>query len=325
MEDENQFDWVPFYKELAEKLLPYKDNRQALLPKVRQIFEQTGITMPSLESDNQLVDIDPFTIYGFFNKHLKKDNRKNIISTIAKIFHLSVPIPTSSAGIPVVNNQNAVFYPKLPKRDENDIPNLWKLFETALAYAKNRTAENRLKVSHYFDLAINIFGDGNSKITMGLYWIAPDVFLNLDKCNIDYIYKTGNLDKDFIKTLPEVKDKKDEKMSASTYFSITDKLDTYLQSKDSPFKNFMELSLAAWIYVGQHNKEQQTQSQDVNDETKVSNPKTYGKANFLQDVYMAEKKYDTLVALLQRKKNVILQGAPGVGKTYAAKRLAYSR
>lgn len=31
-----------------------------------------------------------------------------------------------------------------------------------------------------------------------------------------------------------------------------------------------------------------------------------------------------LVSLLRRKKNVILQGAPGVGKTYAAKRLAYS-
>ena len=32
----------------------------------------------------------------------------------------------------------------------------------------------------------------------------------------------------------------------------------------------------------------------------------------------------TLVNLLRKKKNVILQGAPGVGKTYAAKRLAYS-
>ena len=39
---------------------------------------------------------------------------------------------------------------------------------------------------------------------------------------------------------------------------------------------------------------------------------------------MDENKYDTLVSVLENKKNIILQGAPGVGKTYAAKRLAYS-
>ena len=50
----------------------------------------------------------------------------------------------------------------------------------------------------------------------------------------------------------------------------------------------------------------------------------YGKDQFLADVYMTEEKYDTLVALLSKKQNIILQGAPGVGKTFAAKRLAYS-
>ena len=51
---------------------------------------------------------------------------------------------------------------------------------------------------------------------------------------------------------------------------------------------------------------------------------SYTKADFLHDVFLSEQRYDVLVSLLRRKKNVILQGAPGVGKTYAAKRLAYS-
>lgn len=51
---------------------------------------------------------------------------------------------------------------------------------------------------------------------------------------------------------------------------------------------------------------------------------SYTKEDFLGQVYMTEEQYDTLAALLQNKKNLILQGAPGVGKTYAAKRLAYS-
>ena len=50
----------------------------------------------------------------------------------------------------------------------------------------------------------------------------------------------------------------------------------------------------------------------------------YSKEDFLKEVYMSEERYEVLKSLLLRKKNVILQGAPGVGKTYAAKRLAFS-
>ncbi len=50
----------------------------------------------------------------------------------------------------------------------------------------------------------------------------------------------------------------------------------------------------------------------------------YTKANFLEDVFMTENQYETLAAILKKKKNIILQGAPGVGKTYAATRLAYA-
>lgn len=50
----------------------------------------------------------------------------------------------------------------------------------------------------------------------------------------------------------------------------------------------------------------------------------YSKQDFLNAVYMKEARYNDLEALLRNKKNVILQGAPGVGKTFAAKRLAYA-
>ena len=50
----------------------------------------------------------------------------------------------------------------------------------------------------------------------------------------------------------------------------------------------------------------------------------YSVEKFLEEVYMDRKRYDAIMGLLRAKKNIILQGAPGVGKTYAAKRLAYS-
>ena len=50
----------------------------------------------------------------------------------------------------------------------------------------------------------------------------------------------------------------------------------------------------------------------------------YTDKDFLEEVYMDEQHLQTMKSLLLRKKNLILQGAPGVGKTYAAKRLAYA-
>lgn len=50
----------------------------------------------------------------------------------------------------------------------------------------------------------------------------------------------------------------------------------------------------------------------------------YNKEIFLNEVYFDENDYDELRSLILKRKNVILQGAPGVGKTYIAKRIVYS-
>lgn len=50
----------------------------------------------------------------------------------------------------------------------------------------------------------------------------------------------------------------------------------------------------------------------------------YTKKDFLNEVFLPEDDYDKLCALLLDKQNIILQGSPGVGKTFSAKRLAYS-
>lgn len=57
---------------------------------------------------------------------------------------------------------------------------------------------------------------------------------------------------------------------------------------------------------------------------KKSSEDYYDKKSFLNEVFMKNDEYERLSNLLLRKKNIILQGAPGVGKTFAAKRLAYS-
>lgn len=64
---------------------------------------------------------------------------------------------------------------------------------------------------------------------------------------------------------------------------------------------------------------------DENDEAAPTTPtETYTRENFLKEVYMSGEDFDTLQRLVRMKKNVILQGAPGVGKTFCARRLAWA-
>ncbi len=458
---------------------------------MRKIYEITGINLPTLEKDNQIIDIDPFTFFGLFNKKLTDANRLSILKVIAELFDVKAPVPTAFDSIPVLNPQNATFYYFIPDRGDDDIQDLWELFDAALAYAKNPTPETIAQVSKYFDRCINKKGNGNSKITMGLYWIAPNALLNLDQRNTWYIYESGKLPEELVKTLPEI----EAKIPSEKYFDIVEKLRAYLQSGESELKDFKELSFEAWRYSEQVNQEQaaakKAEAQRDNqgaaiadegietvhywiyspgdgaafwdefynagimgigwdkigdlsvynskDEMKqamkekidpsrpyknaahatwqfanemkpgdivfvkkgmhqvigrgvveseyefdpersryknirkvnwthkgewqhpgqavmktltditaytdyveklnalfeseieddIEEPvetvlKPYDADMFLEEVYMDKAKYDTLIALVMKKKNVILQGAPGVGKTYAAKRLAYS-
>lgn len=50
----------------------------------------------------------------------------------------------------------------------------------------------------------------------------------------------------------------------------------------------------------------------------------YSQKDALQDLFFSEKLVDEILHLLRAKKNVILQGPPGVGKSFLAKRIAYA-
>lgn len=73
-------------------------------------------------------------------------------------------------------------------------------------------------------------------------------------------------------------------------------------------------------------EEELTGDDDIEDEesTEVEQFPIYTKDDFLKEVFISEENYDIIYQLLNYKKNIILEGPPGVGKTFMAKRLAYS-
>lgn len=248
----NKFIWVDFYNEFANKLLDFKDNRLELIKKICKIYDETGISMPTLERYNKITDIDPFTVFGLFNKSsMREENRIKIITSIRKIFGITTDVPDSFDSIPVLNNQNATFYYFDDSRGDDDINDLWNLFESALKYAKDQSASNKELISHYFDLVINKKGNGNSKITMGLYWISPNTFMNLDSRNVWYIYESGKIPADIVAELPII----ETKITANKYFAIVENLREYLKSENCALHDFKELSFEAWCCSTQVNEE----------------------------------------------------------------------
>ena len=332
MRQAGQFDWVDYYKEFAFKLVSYKEKRAELIQKVKAIYQMTGISMPTLDKDNNIMDIDPFTIFGLFNKGLKDENRIKILTAIAELFELSHDVPTSFDSIPVLNTQNATYYLFYADRGVSDIDDLWELFIAALAYSEDPSSENKEIFSGYFNKVINRKNNGNAKITMGLYWIAPNSFLNLDSRNRWYIYESGKLPLELVHKLPRIH----SKISASDYFSIVESLKNYLDSPQSELKNFKELSFEAWKYSEQVNKEEQAKKEVsessaptynlASEDTKEfeKGDTSYAREDFLKEVFVSAEDYDRLATILRLKKNIILEGAPGVGKTFTADRLAYS-
>lgn len=249
----DQFLWVDFYQEFAQKLAVYRDDRLDLIKKVKEIYKLSDISMPTLEKDNNLVDIDPFTVFGLFNKKLRDENRIKLLETIAKLFDLKSKVPTSFDSLPVLNPQNATYYRFVDERNDGDIDDLWSLFISAIEYDKNPISENKENVSHYFDIVKNQKGNGNSKITMGLYWIAPNTFLNLDSRNQWFIFESGKFPSKILDGIESL----DSKISSADYFKLIEKVKTYLQSPESKWKNFKELSFEAWKYSEEVNKKNQ--------------------------------------------------------------------
>ena len=177
-----EFKWIDFYMNLADKLLEYKNNRSVLIEKVKEVHSVIRMKLPTLENDNNIVDIDPFTIFALFNKGIKDATRIQIMKGFKEVFGIEAMVPDEFAGIPTVNNMKATFYYFDDERGANDIDNLWKVFEYAIDFSASSNDNIREKLISAFDVAVNQKGI-SWNITMGLYWIRPYFYINLDARN----------------------------------------------------------------------------------------------------------------------------------------------
>ena len=212
-----------------------------------------------------LEDIDPFTVFGLFNRGIKHENRINSAKLFKNILDIKVDIPKDFEGIPVLNNQKYHFFGFRSHRGKNDIQNLWNLF---IKVVNDENFEEEYNtVIKQFIIKVNI--------TMGLFWIRPEKFLAFDRTNRQYLKEQYGI------KLPN------KAPEYSEYMKILDSINKKMASGEIKENTFYELS---------------------------ANANNLGYDNSDYDSYLEWGSFYT--ELWKKRKNVILQGAPGTGKTY---------
>ena len=327
------FQWADFYEAVAEKLLAYASDRAPLIEAIHQIAQRVqglGYLQDKFPdgSSGPLQDICPFTVMGTFNRGMTDANRKLIAAELAKLLGVTMHVPSTFEGIPVLNNQRSWFFRYADKRGAGDIDALWRVFAAAQALVEDDGSGTRDEFTEAYDAATQVWGVAWN-LSTGLYWATPWEFPTLDSQSRHYIQKRLGV--------PITTPAPQAPCDAATYLQLADDLRTRFAEEDYPVHSFPELSLASWQFKDATPAPQEDDAtpdmshDDSGDELAAEVFQTqapivpYSLEDITRDgCFMSEPELEQMLDRLRTKKNLILQGPPGTGKTWLAKRLAFA-
>lgn len=240
---DKRFQWTSFYMELASALLKYKNNRSELIGILKTIFSDAEMNFPFKEKGKEVYeDICPFTVLGSFNKGITNANRIALLEQFAKQFSIKAAVPTEFDGIPVVMNLSAWFFAYKENRGEHDIDNLWELLEKAIAYSDEASADNKNAFITAYD-TVSKQKMIKWNITMGLYWVRPYTFINLDSTNRAFITDVDNMPHYFTTIFSDINKGIPD---GTSYLFMCEQAKNALKQKEYEYHSFPELSYCAW-------------------------------------------------------------------------------
>lgn len=323
---DTRFSWAAFYQAFASQLLAFQECRDELVAGLRELSEKAQV--PNIkyfyEKDDQgtpwfIKDICPFTLMGTFNRGGTNENRRIIAAALARLIGLDHLVPEDFDGIPVLNPQRSWFFAAEGERYSKDIDHLWAVFRAAITYAdaEKEDSELREEVAKCYDQAIAQKGVGWN-LSIGLYWIRPWRFLPLDQHTRAYVQKHYGL------TLPS--NHNYQKLSGADYMGMIDNLQEKLEEQEGLTPSFPEISLAAWSGENSHDRNKQDRNSLILDTESFDDmPQPYSLDDVIEEgAFMAQSDLDRMLQRLKEKKNIILQGAPGTGKTWLSQKVAYA-
>lgn len=174
----HEFTWKPFYQALSDWLAKQKENQ----PKLIATLQKIGITgfRDGSEGGQEfpLEEIDPFTFFSYLNKFHSDERRVEILQSLKRNLKLQSQEPTDVAGLPTIHPMKVHLFPKRPIRKKHDIDVLWELF----MQIKEGKVDERL-----FQTALNIKSVGKGKLSIVMFYVAPDKYVPLDSHTSSYL------------------------------------------------------------------------------------------------------------------------------------------
>ena len=255
------FSWIPFYQELADIILTYKDNRTSLVEKVKLAHKEANKNLPKIEKDNEIIpDIDPFTVFALFNRGKQSDEARIALCTgYKKTFEVTSNVPSDFDGIPMFNYNQYCFYRYVgdPKREPECFDILWDLFEKALVYSKDSSNKDDLAIA--FEKALSLSLIGLPKLTIALYQVRPYTFINLDNNNKRFLTDVDNMPHYFTTIFSSINR---DIPNGSNYLFMCEQARNALKSNEYEYHSFPELSFHAYA------DEKKTETLDIDSNIK---------------------------------------------------------
>ena len=253
---DSQYSWPRFFMELADKLLAFKDDRQALITTLQHVYAELGMDLPTLDSGGIPTDIDPFTVFGLFNRGLTDNKRRAVALGIGGALGVQAPLHDDFVGIPTLLNFNATFYDQA-RRDDGDIDRLWDLFAVALAYADQPTEQTEAVFRHAYDSVLQQ-RHASWNVTIGLFWIRPYAYVSLSSRDQWFLALPGRMPSSVRSLLVSLK----KVPESAEYLRIRDSILSVLDSGTYGYSSFPELSEYAWRISEQVNRENKLADKD---------------------------------------------------------------
>jgi 5-methylcytosine-specific restriction protein B len=179
------FTWVPIHRETIHKIIQGPLSQEELLATLRAMND-AGLTVMSLDDQDAagkscpLSEIDPFSFFASFNRGVTWEHRRENWNFLKKRWNLQAPVPEDFDGIPLYRNERSWRFPYVANRPKDHIPLLWKL----AAEAANRGPQQITPA--LFDQCLGLSQVGMSSLTIGLFWLNPQMFLPADNKTVAY-------------------------------------------------------------------------------------------------------------------------------------------
>ena len=289
--------WVPFHLEVGRRLI----EEEMWKPEMREVFGNLVLQVMGAAGVFDSVGVppwtpDPYSFYLAFNTAIQEQNRDAGYARVQEMFQITVDVPERGHYA----RQYPVHYWGEMHPEPSGVGKLWDFFRFVREADPVNDPEDAAEFVERFDVTISseVPGMASATVSQWLYWIDPKKYLLPRRI----YWRELGLAKDLGINEPLE--------GGAKYLAALKAVSEFAKSKG---KAILDV-----------NRDSTTREMLGLDGSADTTRETYDVSAMLKEhVFLQETRINRMLRILRSKKNLILQGPPGVGKTFIARKLAY--